>query len=45
MSSSSRRTALDELAAIGKPVNRVLEVALDGGEVTTEIYDLPLGTT
>jgi len=33
--------ALDELASLGEPVNRVLEVDLDGGEVTLTLYDLP----
>ena len=35
------RAALDELAVIGEPVNRVLEVDLDGDEVTLTLYDLP----
>jgi predicted nuclease of predicted toxin-antitoxin system len=35
------RAALEELALIGEPVNRVLEVDLDGGEVTLTLYDLP----
>jgi hypothetical protein len=35
------KAALDELAAIGEPVNRVLEVDLDGDEVTLTLYDLP----
>jgi predicted nuclease of predicted toxin-antitoxin system len=35
------RAALDELAVIGEPVNRVLEVDLDGEEVTLTLYDLP----
>jgi hypothetical protein len=35
------RAALDELATIGEPVNRVLEVDLDGEEVTLTLYDLP----
>ena len=35
------RAALDELAAIGEPVNRVLEVDLDADEVTFALYDLP----
>jgi predicted nuclease of predicted toxin-antitoxin system len=34
-------SALDELAAIGEPVNRVLEVDLDGDEVTLVVYDWP----
>ena len=34
-------TALDELASIGEPVNRVLEVDLDGEEVTLTLYNLP----
>jgi predicted nuclease of predicted toxin-antitoxin system len=33
--------ALDELAVSGEPVNRVLEVDLDGDEVTVTLYDLP----
>ena len=35
------RAALDELAAIGEPVNRVLEIDLDGEEVTLTLYDWP----
>ena len=35
------KAALDELAIIGEPVNRVLEVDLDGEEVTLTLYDLP----
>ena len=35
------RAALDELAIIGEPVNRVLGVDLDGDEVTLTLYDLP----
>jgi predicted nuclease of predicted toxin-antitoxin system len=35
------RAALDELAVIGEPVNRVLEIDLDGGEVTMTLYDWP----
>jgi predicted nuclease of predicted toxin-antitoxin system len=35
------KAALDELAAIGEPVNRVLEVDLDGADVTLALYDLP----
>jgi hypothetical protein len=35
------RAALDELASIGEPVNRVLEVDLDGEHVTFTLYDLP----
>ena len=35
------RVALDELAAIGEPVNSVLEVDLDGEEVTLTLYDWP----
>ena len=35
------RAALDELAVIGEPVNRVLEVDLDGEEVTFTLYDFP----
>lgn len=35
------KAALDELATIGEPVNRVLEVDLDGEDVTFALYDLP----
>jgi predicted nuclease of predicted toxin-antitoxin system len=35
------RAALDELAAIGEPVNRILEVDLDRDEVTLAVYDWP----
>jgi predicted nuclease of predicted toxin-antitoxin system len=35
------RAALDELATIGEPLNRVLEVDLDGDEVTLAVYDWP----
>jgi predicted nuclease of predicted toxin-antitoxin system len=35
------KAALDEFATVGEPVNRVLEVDLDGGEVTLSLYDLP----
>jgi hypothetical protein len=35
------RAALDELATIGEPVNRVLEADLDGDQVTLTLYDLP----
>jgi len=34
--------ALEELAAIGEPVNRVLEVDLDGDVLTFELYELPV---
>ena len=34
---------LDDLAVIGEPVNRVLEVDLDGDAVTLTLYDLPPG--
>jgi predicted nuclease of predicted toxin-antitoxin system len=37
------RAALDELAVTGDPVNRVLEVNLDGDDVTFALYDLPPG--
>jgi hypothetical protein len=37
------KAALDELAIIGEPVNRVLEVDLDASEVTLTLYDLPPG--
>jgi len=35
------RSALDKLATIGEPINRVLEVDLEGDEVTFRLYDLP----
>jgi predicted nuclease of predicted toxin-antitoxin system len=35
------RAALDELAAIGEPIHRVLEVDLDGAEVILTLYDWP----
>jgi hypothetical protein len=34
------QAALDELAVIGEPVNRVLEVDLDGEDVKLTLYDL-----
>jgi hypothetical protein len=37
------KAALDELAVVGEPVNRVLEVDLDGEEVTLTLYDWPPG--
>ena len=39
------RGALDELAQFGEPVNRVLEVGLEGDEVTFDFYDLPLASS
>jgi hypothetical protein len=36
------KAALDELAVTGELVNRVLEVDLDGDEITLALYDLPL---
>jgi predicted nuclease of predicted toxin-antitoxin system len=35
------QSALAELTALGEPVNRVLEVDLDGEDVTFTLYDLP----
>jgi predicted nuclease of predicted toxin-antitoxin system len=35
------KAALDELTMLGEPVNRVLEVDLDGDDVTFALYDLP----
>jgi hypothetical protein len=35
------KTALDELALLGEPVNQVIEVDLVGDEVTFAVYDLP----
>jgi predicted nuclease of predicted toxin-antitoxin system len=33
--------ALDELTRLGEPINRVLEVDIDGEDVTFTVYDLP----
>lgn len=33
--------ALDALATLGEPINRVLEVDIDGDDVTFDFYDLP----
>jgi predicted nuclease of predicted toxin-antitoxin system len=38
------KAALDALATVGEPVNRVLEVDLDGDVVTLTLYDLPTAT-
>ena len=38
------RGALDELARVGEPINRVLEVDIDGDDITFALYDLPGGT-
>lgn len=35
------RSALDELARFGEPINRVLEVDIEGDDVTFKLYDLP----
>jgi hypothetical protein len=35
------KAALDELATIGEPINRVLEVDLDGDDVTLTLYEFP----
>ena len=35
------RAALDELATLGEPINRVLEVDLADDDVTFALYDLP----
>jgi predicted nuclease of predicted toxin-antitoxin system len=35
------KAALDELATIGEPVNRVLEVDLEGDDVMLALYDFP----
>ncbi len=35
------RGALNVLVAMGEPVNRVLEVDIEGDEVTFDLYDLP----
>jgi len=38
------RGALDLLATLGEPINRVLEVDIDGDEVMFSLYDLPANT-
>jgi len=35
------RGALDELARLGEPINRVLEVDIEGDDVTFNLYELP----
>lgn len=35
------RGALAELAMLGEPINRVLEVDIDGDDMTFNLYDLP----
>jgi predicted nuclease of predicted toxin-antitoxin system len=35
------RAVLDELAIIGEPINHVLEIDLDGDEITFALYDWP----
>jgi predicted nuclease of predicted toxin-antitoxin system len=35
------QAALDELGVIGEPINRVLELDLDGDDVTLTLYNLP----
>jgi hypothetical protein len=39
------RGAPAELATLGGPINRVLEVDIDGDDVTFSLYDLPPGPT
>jgi predicted nuclease of predicted toxin-antitoxin system len=39
------RAALDELDVIGEPINRVLEIDLDGDEMTLALYDWPSADT
>jgi predicted nuclease of predicted toxin-antitoxin system len=38
------KAALDELATLDEPINRVLEVDLDGDDVIFALYDLPSST-
>lgn len=38
------RRVLDHLARLGEPVNQVLEVDIDGDDVTFNLYDLPPDT-
>jgi predicted nuclease of predicted toxin-antitoxin system len=35
------RGALEELVTLGEPINRVLEVDIDGEDITFALYDLP----
>ncbi len=35
------KTILDEIAILGEPINRVIEVDLDGDDVTFAVYDFP----
>jgi predicted nuclease of predicted toxin-antitoxin system len=35
------RGALDELAVLGEPINRVLEVDIDGEDIVFTVYNLP----
>ena len=35
------RGALDALVAMGEPINRVLEVDIEGDDVTFDLFDLP----
>ena len=37
------RAALDELAGLGEPVNRVMEVNITDGRITFAFYELPGG--
>jgi hypothetical protein len=37
------KAALDEIATLGEPVNRVIEVDPDDDNVTFALYDLPAG--
>jgi predicted nuclease of predicted toxin-antitoxin system len=37
------QAALDELAVLGEPINRVIEIDLDGDEAIFTIYDLSSG--
>ena len=37
------RGALAELTTLGEPINRVLEVDIDGNDVTFTLYELPPG--
>jgi hypothetical protein len=39
------RGALDVLVTMGEPINRVLEVDIEGDEVTFDLYDLPRKST
>ena len=38
------KSAVNKLTAHGEPINHVLEVDLDGGDVMFDLYELPMAT-